>query len=71
MLTHGAGTEVELLLHGLPVEPKALQAAPFGELPARFVGELPCADCPGIHYRLDLLEDRAFFLRDDRAAVPR
>lgn len=41
----------------------ALPAEPLGELPARFVGELPCADCPGIHYRLDLLEDRVFFLR--------
>jgi len=32
-------------------------------LPASFEGELPCADCPGIHYRLDLFEDRVFFLR--------
>lgn len=38
-------------------------AAALAELPARFEGELPCADCPGIHYRLDLHDDRVFFLR--------
>jgi copper homeostasis protein (lipoprotein) len=37
--------------------------ATLGALPASFEGELPCADCPGIHYRLDLFEDRVFFLR--------
>jgi copper homeostasis protein (lipoprotein) len=35
----------------------------LGELPASFEGELPCADCPGIYYHLDLFEDRVFFLR--------
>jgi copper homeostasis protein (lipoprotein) len=35
----------------------------FGTLPASFEGELPCADCPGIYYHLDLFEDRVFFLR--------
>ena len=33
------------------------------DLPATFEGELPCADCPGIFYHLDLFEDRVFFLR--------
>lgn len=33
------------------------------ELAGSFVGELPCADCPGIHYQLDLLGDHVFFLR--------
>ncbi|MCW8985015.1 MAG: META domain-containing protein, partial [Thermoanaerobaculales bacterium] len=33
------------------------------DLPASFEGELPCADCPGIFYHLDLFEDRMFFLR--------
>jgi copper homeostasis protein (lipoprotein) len=32
-------------------------------LPASFTGTLPCADCEGIDYRLDLFEDRTFFLR--------
>jgi copper homeostasis protein (lipoprotein) len=35
----------------------------LGDLPASFEGELPCADCPGIFYHLDLFEDRVFFLR--------
>jgi copper homeostasis protein (lipoprotein) len=37
--------------------------ATLGDLPASFEGELPCADCPGIFYHLDLFEDRVFFLR--------
>ncbi|MCU0975167.1 MAG: META domain-containing protein [Steroidobacteraceae bacterium] len=32
-------------------------------LPASFTGTLPCADCEGVDYRLDLFEDRSFFLR--------
>jgi copper homeostasis protein (lipoprotein) len=32
-------------------------------LPASFSGDLPCADCPGIRYQLDLFPDRVFFLR--------
>ena len=32
-------------------------------LPASFTGTLPCADCEGIDYRLDLFADRSFFLR--------
>jgi copper homeostasis protein (lipoprotein) len=29
-------------------------------LPATFVGKLPCADCPGIDYRLSLNPDHTF-----------
>ncbi len=35
----------------------------LSDFPASFEGELPCADCPGIFYHLDLFEDRVFFLR--------
>ena len=38
-------------------------SSPLGGFPASFEGELPCADCPGIFYHLDLFEDRVFFLR--------
>jgi uncharacterized lipoprotein NlpE involved in copper resistance len=38
-------------------------SSPLGDFPATFEGELPCADCPGIYYHLDLFEDRIFFLR--------
>ena len=39
------------------------QAGAPGELPASFRGVLPCADCPGIRYDLNLFPDRSFFLR--------
>lgn len=32
-------------------------------LPATFVGVLPCADCPGVEYRLELFADGAYYLR--------
>lgn len=32
-------------------------------LPASFEGEMPCADCQGVFYHLDLFEDRVFLLR--------
>lgn len=34
-----------------------------GALPATYTGVLPCADCPGIEYHLDLFPDRAYYLR--------
>jgi len=41
----------------------SVPAHPFGELPATFKGTLPCADCPGIDYHLNLLDDGVYFLR--------
>jgi copper homeostasis protein (lipoprotein) len=32
-------------------------------LPAIYRGDVPCADCPGIRYELDIRADRVFFLR--------
>jgi copper homeostasis protein (lipoprotein) len=67
VLTRGHGEEVTLILRGAGgTPPSILQAkagSPLGMLPASFVGELPCADCPGIRYRLDLLPDQVFFRR--------
>jgi copper homeostasis protein (lipoprotein) len=37
-----------------------------GDLPASFEGELPCADCQGVFYHLDLLDKGSFFLRTTR-----
>jgi copper homeostasis protein (lipoprotein) len=34
-------------------------------LPASFVGDLPCADCPGIRTHLDLWPDHAFHARQE------
>lgn len=63
VLTRGAGTEVELLLRRVAASADQPEPASLRELPASFEGDLPCADCPGIHYRLDLHENRVFFLR--------
>jgi uncharacterized lipoprotein YbaY/heat shock protein HslJ/uncharacterized lipoprotein NlpE involved in copper resistance len=63
VLTRGAGHEVELRLTRVARETASPQATLPNDFPASYEGELPCADCPGIHYRLDLFEDRTFFLR--------
>jgi len=48
----------------MPAEPAAAEGTVLPPLPAHFAGTLPCADCPGIDYRLDLLPDDVFFLRE-------
>jgi copper homeostasis protein (lipoprotein) len=63
VLTRSAGTEVELLLRRVVGEHRESENGPLGDLPASFEGELPCADCPGIFYHLDLFQDQMFFLR--------
>jgi copper homeostasis protein (lipoprotein) len=35
----------------------------LGGLPASFAGQIPCADCPGIVYQVDLFPDHTFFQR--------
>src|SRR5262249_43446703 len=42
--------------------------APRLRLPASFVGDLPCADCPGIRTHLDLWPDQAFHARQEYLA---
>lgn len=59
------------LLAAPPVDVSS--AAPRGEdpilqlqpLPASFSGTLPCADCPGIRYSLNLFGDQTYHLRMD------
>lgn len=41
---------------------KGSDTSALGALPATFSGELPCADCPAIRYRLNLFADRSYFL---------
>ncbi|MCK2184694.1 META domain-containing protein [Halomonas getboli] len=36
--------------------------AALGELPASYRGELPCADCAGIHYQISLFPDGVYTL---------
>jgi copper homeostasis protein (lipoprotein) len=38
-------------------------AAALASLPATFAGNLPCADCPGIEYHLDLFPAGYYFMR--------
>lgn len=64
VLTGGHGKDVSLLLRrssGSASTGGGSKA--LGSLPATFTGDLPCADCPGIRYRLDLFPDSAFFRR--------
>jgi copper homeostasis protein (lipoprotein) len=66
VLTRGHSNEVQMMLRMVAASKsasKSAQAAPVGALPASFIGELPCADCPGIRYQLNLFPDRAFFSR--------
>lgn len=66
VLTRGHGREVALILRkvgGTKSTPNTGRSPDLGSLPATFAGELPCADCPGIRYQLDLLPDQVFFRR--------
>jgi copper homeostasis protein (lipoprotein) len=38
---------------------------PDSLLPGTYTGALPCADCPGIRYTVELRPDRVFFLRTE------
>ena len=61
VLTRGNGNEVNVLLQRAS-SPAATPAADSGltGLPATFAGTLPCADCPGIDYRLDINPDHTY-----------
>ena len=58
------GNHVELLLKRVayqsPEENSPIAA--FGKFPASYEGVLPCADCPGIHYEVNLSADHGFYL---------
>ena len=47
---------------GLPAAPLPQQPDALRQLPASFTGDLPCPDCEGIRYRLNLFPDGAFYL---------
>ncbi len=65
VLTRGYGNAVELLLHpvGRPSPgPAQTGVPPWLRQATSFSGDLPCADCEAIRYRLNLFPDRAFYL---------
>jgi len=71
VLTQGHGSAANLILARTktplpaPAPPPAppLQPNLLTNLPATFAGTLPCADCQGIRYQLNLFDDDSFFLR--------
>lgn len=67
VLTRGKGADAgEILMRRAP-------ASPLGALPATFAGTLPCADCPGIRYDLNLNSDQSYTLRNtylERSVAP-
>ncbi len=62
VLTRGHGREVAIMVQRVAGEPAAASEL-FAPLPATYTGVLPCADCPGIRYHLDLQADHVFHLR--------
>jgi copper homeostasis protein (lipoprotein) len=77
VLTFGHGREVVVLLRAAGAPRPGLVGAspgsPIGTLPATFGGDLPCADCAALRYRLNLFPDGAFFLstfHEGRSTVP-
>jgi uncharacterized lipoprotein YbaY/heat shock protein HslJ len=74
VLTRSNGSEVTLLLQRTSgaAAASAGQESALQDLPATFTGTMPCADCPGIHYRLDLKPDHSFssqMVYDERDAT--
>ena len=57
-----------------PVAPRPAaplpRPVPLVNLPATFTGTLPCADCAGIRYVLNLFPDDSFFLKTTYAGRP-
>ena len=65
VLTQGNGQNVELWLRQTgraQSEFPGPDLSILGPLPASFSGDLPCADCAGMRYRLNLFADQSFFL---------
>lgn len=63
VLTRGKGSEVNMLLRRASSAPGGAASNRLGALPASFSGVLPCADCPGIRYTVNLFPDNSFYLR--------
>ena len=82
VLTRGASNQVDLILEAVPPAPSAgsqVSAAPAAQaaatslgfdLPATFVGLVPCADCPGIAQTLTLRADGLYRLRRTYLSKP-
>lgn len=66
-----ASQDAAPLVSGKASRPTAKDASGTGlDLPATFKGDLPCADCEGIRYHLDLWPDGVFHLRRTWLGTP-
>jgi putative lipoprotein len=63
VLTQSNGSQVAMMIMRRAGASTGSKAGPLGTLPSGFSGELPCADCPGIRYTLNLFPEKAFYLR--------
>jgi copper homeostasis protein (lipoprotein) len=64
VLTRGHGSQVAMMImRRAGGSSGGGTAGPLGALPASFSGDLPCADCAGIRYALNLFPDKSYFLR--------
>ena len=68
VLTNGNPATVEIVMKrvagGAGREASGMPGDLFASLPATFVGVLPCADCEGIDYHLDIMPDGSYVLRN-------
>lgn len=58
----GLTAPVDILLRRATGGARSAEAG-LGQLPATFVGDLPCADCDALRYHLDVFEDGTYFVR--------
>jgi copper homeostasis protein (lipoprotein) len=68
VITRGSGDVVTLMIFPVTADEDQIEPSPaalpsLGSLPATFAGTLPCADCPGIYYQLNLFPDGVFVAR--------
>src|SRR3974390_927952 len=59
----GCSSTVLLALQASTVGSSGISESAIQGLPASFVGNLPCADCPGIRYQVNLFPDHTFASR--------
>ena len=77
VLTHGHGDKVAIRMRSVPGDnvdraapDRPEPSSPLGPLPATYTGLLPCANCAGIRYQINLLPgghyvQRVTYLRED------
>ena len=66
VITRGAPKEVEIMMKRIARGPAPVTSSVGAHglrLPASFTGTLPCADCAGISYHLDLWPDQTYHMR--------